>query len=106
MFNLLSELDDAANESSTASVVTEAKRAFKQRGGKIIKAFRCTVGRRKGMTVSSPMVCFQKKNKLRAIKARRAAKRTRFIRARKTKMSLRRTAHKTIVRLNSHSGSS
>lgn len=80
--------------------VTEARRAFKLRRGKIVKVFRCSAGRRKGKTVSSPAVCFQKKNRLRAIKARRLAKRTRFIRARKSKITMNRAAHRKVVALN------
>lgn len=101
MFELLSQLE-AALEGVAKPPLTEAKRAFKLRKGKVIKAYRCTIGIRKGVTVSSPMVCFQRKNKLRARKARIAAKRTRYVRARKTRMTLRRTAHRTVVRLNSH----
>lgn len=80
--------------------ITEARRAFKVRKGKIVKAFRCTIGRRKGILVSSPAVCFQKKNILRARQARLAARKVKFIRARHAKMTRRKAIHQKVLSLN------
>lgn len=80
--------------------VDEAKRVFRQKNGKIFKAFRCTVGKRKGKAVAEPAACFKKKDLNKARKARISAKKTKFKRARKTKITLRKAAHKKIVQLN------
>lgn len=85
---------------SAPEQVDEAKRVFKQKGGKIVKAFRCTVGKRKGKSVASPADCFKKKDLVKARKARISAKKTKFKRARKVKLTLRKSMHKKVVQLN------
>lgn len=80
--------------------VDEAKRVFRQKGGKIVKAFRCTAGKRKGKAVANPADCFKKKDLVKARKARISSKKTKFKRARKTKITLRKAAHKKVVQLN------
>lgn len=39
------------------TVVSESKLVFAKRGNKVVKKFRCTVGKRKGRVVSSPAQC-------------------------------------------------
>ena len=39
------------------TIISEAKVIFRKRGNKVVRAFRCTVGPRKGRPVASPMQC-------------------------------------------------
>ena len=39
------------------TIVSEAKVIFRARGGKVTRAFRCTVGPRKGRPVANPSQC-------------------------------------------------
>ena len=39
------------------TVLSEAKLVFAKRGNKVVKKFRCTVGKRKGRVVSNPAQC-------------------------------------------------
>jgi hypothetical protein len=39
------------------TVVAEAKVVYGRRGNKVVKMFRCTVGKRKGRKVSNPAQC-------------------------------------------------
>jgi hypothetical protein len=75
----------------TSSVlIAEAKIAWARRGGKAVRKYRCTSGKRKGRVVSSPSQCFaapdiKKRLKLKLTKARlgkrmaRKAKRTKRV---------------------------
>ena len=38
-------------------IIFESKLVFAKRGDKVVKKFRCTVGKRKGRVVSSPSQC-------------------------------------------------
>ena len=38
-------------------IISEAKMIFARRGKKVVRKFRCTVGKRKGRPVSSPQQC-------------------------------------------------
>lgn len=40
-----------------SSVVAEAKLVYGKRGNKVVRKFRCTVGKRKGRVVSEPSQC-------------------------------------------------
>lgn len=55
--------------------ITETKMAWGRRGNQIVRKYRCTIGRLKGKTVSSPGACFaapdvKKRAKLKVTKAR------------------------------------
>jgi len=55
--------------------ITETKMAWGRRGNQIVRKYRCTIGRLKGKTVSSPGACFaapdvKKRAKLKITKAR------------------------------------
>ena len=39
------------------TVISESKVVFAKRGNKVVKKFRCTVGKRKGRVVASPQQC-------------------------------------------------
>ena len=39
------------------TIVTETKLVFAKRGQKVVKKFRCTVGKRKGRIVANPSQC-------------------------------------------------
>jgi len=39
------------------TIISEVKVIFRKRGKKVVRAFRCTVGPRKGRPVASPMQC-------------------------------------------------
>lgn len=56
-------------------IVVDEKIAWKRRGDKVVKQFRCTSGQRKGRVVASPAQCFKpidikRRLNLRKIKAR------------------------------------
>jgi len=56
--------------------------AWAKRGGKVVRKFRCTGGRRKGRIVAKPAQCFaapdiKKRNKLKITKARLGSRMTR-----------------------------
>ena len=38
--------------------ITETKMAWGRRGNQVVRKYRCTIGRLKGKTVSSPGACF------------------------------------------------
>ena len=62
--------------------VIEAKMVWARSGGKVTRKFRCTVGRRKGRTVSNPSQCnkpvdLKKRFTLRRTRAQRGARMTR-----------------------------
>lgn len=76
--------------SNDTTELTETKMAWGRRGDKIVRKYRCTIGRLKGKTVSSPGACFaapdiRKRAKLKVTKARlgtrmlRKAKRTKRV---------------------------
>jgi hypothetical protein len=61
------------------TVVSEAKVIFRKRGKKVIRAFRCTVGPRKGRPVQNPSQCaapinLKKRFVLRRLKAQKGAR--------------------------------
>jgi hypothetical protein len=63
------------------TVVSEAKLVFAKRGDKVVKKFRCTVGKRKGRVVSSPAQCsapidLKKRFTLKKTKASKGARMT------------------------------
>jgi|TARA_Y100000385_G_C12656279_1_gene451730 hypothetical protein len=61
------------------SQINETKMAWGRRGNQVVRKYRCTIGRLKGKTVSSPGACFaapdvKKRHKLKMTKARLGAK--------------------------------
>ena len=72
------------------SELTETKMAWGRRGNQVVRKYRCTIGRLKGKTVSSPGACFaapdiRKRARLKVAKAKfgtrmaRKAKRTKRV---------------------------
>lgn len=95
-------LKNGAPEIYDVLELNEGKRAFaRSRGGKIVRKIRCTAGKRKGRIVNSAAACFKKKNIKLSRKAKLNSKRTRAIRIRKTRLTIRRAISKTVRRLNS-----
>lgn len=78
----------------------EITMAYKRSGGKIVKAFRCTSGRRKGKLVSNITDCFKRKNIKLSRKAKISARKTKAIRTRKSKITKKKAASKAVQRLN------
>ena len=63
------------------TVVSEAKLVFAKRGNKVVKKFRCTVGKRKGRVVANPSQCsapidLKKRFTLKKTKASKGARMT------------------------------
>jgi len=61
------------------TIVSEAKVIFRKRGNKVSRAFRCTVGPRKGRPVSNPQQCaapidLKKRYVLRRTRAQKGAR--------------------------------
>mgnify|MGYP006087663621 CR=1 FL=1 len=61
------------------TIISEAKVIFRKRGKKVVRAFRCTVGPRKGRPVANPQQCaapinLKKRFVLRKTKARMGAR--------------------------------
>jgi 3-deoxy-D-manno-octulosonate 8-phosphate phosphatase KdsC-like HAD superfamily phosphatase len=81
-------------------VLTEAKRIFARKGGKIIRAFRCTAGKKMGRMVAKSSDCFKKKNRKIAKAARISSRKTKFVRARKAVRTKRKSLSKRIHALN------
>lgn len=87
--------------SDESSELTETKMAWGRRGDKVVRKYRCTIGRLKGKTVSSPGACFaapdiKKRIKLKMTKARLG---TRMARKRKRTMRIN-PASKRVQALN------
>lgn len=64
---------------SYSDVVCEAKLVYGKRGNKVVRKFRCTVGKRKGRVVSEPSQCakpidLKKRFTLKRTKARMGAR--------------------------------
>lgn len=81
--------------------VNETKMAWGRRGNTIVRKYRCTIGRLKGKTVSSPGACFaapdvRKRAKLKVTKARLGS---RMARKRKRTMKVN-PASKRVQALN------
>ena len=81
-------------------VLQEAKRIFARKSGKIVRAFRCTTGKKMGRMVQKPSDCFKKKNLKIARAARRNARKVKFVRARKMVRTKRKSLSKRIAQLN------
>lgn len=61
--------------SDAETPIQETKMAWGRRGNQVVRKYRCTIGRLKGKTVSSPGACFaapdiRKRAKLKITKAR------------------------------------
>jgi|TARA_R110000772_G_scaffold3706_4_gene13200 hypothetical protein len=70
------------------TVISESKVVFAKRGNKVVKKFRCTVGKRKGRVVASPQQCaapidIKKRFLMKKTKASKGARMTK--KAQKTK---------------------
>jgi hypothetical protein len=70
------------------NVISESKVVFAKRGNKVVKKFRCTVGKRKGRVVASPQQCaapidIKKRFLMKKTKASKGARMTK--KAQKTK---------------------
>ncbi len=81
-------------------VIEEGKLAYQIRGNKLVKAIRCTAGRRKGRVVSNASDCFKKKNIKLMRSARINSKKNKAKKARMRKITARKGIHKTKKRLN------
>ncbi len=93
-------MDDLIFEIEIDGILTEAKRIFARKSGKIVRAFRCTSGRKVGRMVQKPSDCFKKKNLKRVKAARRVSKKLKFVRARKAVRTKRKALSKRIAKLN------
>ena len=83
------------------TIVTETKLVFAKRGQKVVKKFRCTVGKRKGRIVSNPSQCAAPID----LKKRFVLKRTKAARGKRMAKKAQRTkrtnpASKIVARLN------
>lgn len=82
-------------------LLQELERRWKRKGNKLVKAFRCPFGFRKGRTVSNMKTCIAKKkpakmrNKLRVSNIRNKAKRVQ-----KTRIANKKAIHFRLIRLN------
>ena len=70
------------------SEITEAKMAWQRSGGKLVRKYRCTSGKRKNRIVASPSQCFKapdlrKRFRLRLTKAKQGSRMAR--KAKRTK---------------------
>ncbi len=95
-------MNDLIFEIEIDGILTEAKRIFAKKGGKIVRAFRCTSGRKAGRMVQKPSDCFKKKNIKRVKAARRVSKKLKFIRSRKAVRTKRKALSKRLLKLNRH----
>jgi hypothetical protein len=87
------------------TVVSEAKVIFRKRGKKVIRAFRCTVGPRKGRPVQNPSQCAAPIN----LKKRFVLRRTRAQKGARMMKKAQRTkrlspASRIVARLNKARG--
>ena len=87
------------------TIVSEAKVIFRKRGKKVVRAFRCTVGPRKGRPVASPMQCAAPIN----LKKRFVLRRTRAQKGARMMKKAQRTkrlspASRIVARLNKARG--
>lgn len=83
------------------TIITETKLVFAKRGGKVVKKFRCTVGKRKGRVVAHPSQCaapidLKKRFVLKRTKAAKGARMAK--KAQRTKRT--NPASKIVARLN------
>lgn len=87
------------------TIISEAKVIFRKRGNKVVRAFRCTVGPRKGRPVASPMQCAAPIN----LKKRFVLRRTRAQKGARMMKKAQRTkrlnpASRIVARLNKARG--
>ncbi len=83
------------------TIVTETKLVFAKRGQKVVKKFRCTVGKRKGRIVANPSQCAAPID----LKKRFVLKRTKAAKGKRMAKKAQRTkrtnpASKIVARLN------
>jgi len=97
--SLLQELLDVEFEVFDEAL-SEGKKVFARSGTKIVRKIRCTSGKRKGRLVNKAADCFKKKNLNHARKARVNAKKTKNVRARKSRLTRRKATSKQVARLN------
>ena len=84
----LDELDEAV------------KRQYKKVGGNIEKRFRCTAGKKKGKFVSSPSICFRRKDPKKVRRGKRLMRVKKKLIQRKSQISKRRSISRLITRMN------
>jgi len=87
------------------TIISEAKVIFRKRGKKVIRAFRCTVGPRKGRPVQNPSQCAAPIN----LKKRFVMRRTRAAKGARMMKKAQRTkrlspASRIVARLNKARG--
>ena len=87
------------------TIISEAKVIFRKRGKKVIRAFRCTVGPRKGRPVQNPSQCAAPIN----LKKRFVMRRTRAAKGARMMKTAMRTirlspASRIVARLNKARG--
>ena len=87
------------------TIISEAKVIFRKRGKKVVRAFRCTIGPRKGRPVASPMQCAAPIN----LKKRFVLRRTRAQKGARMMKKAQRTkrlspASRIVARLNKARG--